>query len=584
VGLERRSFTNERAFRVKRLIEIKPQDARSYTEAKQPQTQTHQIGRRHHVSETDKDPKKLGKTALAGIAIGVLGLAGAGAFAFTQLKGEEKPNTPEEAVQSFLQSLETGDVIGLSKGLAPGERAVVVDSVLPMLSELSRLNILEKNFDASKVTGVTAKVVGLKSKSAMLRDDLARVEIVGGQINSRFDPTKLPLGDFVRKLAGKSLTEAKPTTDRASLAKDGNNEYFLQKVGKRWYVSLNYSAAEAQRAESGDPLPKKDAGAPAVGAATPEAAVSEMMQAVADLNGRRIIELLPPDELPALHDYSAEWLKDGEDAVKDFKKQYKLSVKPVMQTKRLSEDRTLVTISDLPFDLKVDTGEAKADARYGAKQFTASYADNSGNAGTMTWKNGTASGEFGTDQERFAFKYAKECLTLTFDGEDRNGCGQAGIAKMIGEITGQPISTTDLNTTGLGLSGTCKFSNAGKPAIGMVAVRREGKWFISPTRTMLDAMTAAMRKLEPADLDCYEKEIRKTFESFTSPGTSGSDPTFEQPLDGSDPFNTTSVDGTFDEIIDTLPGSDDTYADDNLPGPSDPTELGFDAPIKVDGS
>lgn len=388
------------------------------------------------MSETQNGGTKRGKGALAGIGIGVLGLVGAGAFAFTQLRGGEKANTPEEAVASFLQSLETGDIIGLSKGLAPGERAVVVDSVLPMLSELSRLNILEKNFNASSVSGVSAKVVGLKSKSTILRDDVARVEIVGGQINSRFDPSKLPVGDFVRKLAGKQLDEAKPTTDRASLTTEGNNEYFLQKVGSRWYVSMNYSVAEQQRAEQGKKTPAKEAGAPAVGAETPQAAVAEMMQAIADLNSRRVIELLPPDELPAAHDYSADWLKEAESTVKEFRSQFKLSVKPVMKTKKLGEDRTLVTISDMPMDLKVDTGDITGDAQYGAKKFSGSFRDKSGNTGALKWENGSAFGELSmADEGKFGFTYAKECLTVTLDGEERNGCGQAGIAEMISEIT-----------------------------------------------------------------------------------------------------------------------------------------------------
>lgn len=90
-----------------------------------------------------------------------------------------------------------------------------------------------------------------------------------------------------------------------------------------------------------------------------------------------------------------------------------------------------------------------------------------------------------------------------------------------------------------------------------------------------------MRKMEPSDLDCYEKEIRKAVESFTLPGLSGSDSTFEEPLDGSDPFDGTLED-SFDMesgeglVSDEGPVEDDVFFDEG--------SLSFDTSIEADGS
>ena len=100
--------------------------------------------------------RRVGRIALA--VIGVLGIGAGSVFAVSQLTGGEKSNTPEEAVESFYRAVESRDFIGLAKTLAPGERDVMLDSLVPLVNELSRLEILEKDFNLERVTGYTAKL------------------------------------------------------------------------------------------------------------------------------------------------------------------------------------------------------------------------------------------------------------------------------------------------------------------------------------------------------------------------------------------------------------------------------------------
>jgi hypothetical protein len=512
-------------------------------------------------------PKKKRRLALVGVGLGVLGLAGAAAFALTQIKGTEKANTPEQAIETFYRSFENGDAIGLAKTLAPGERDVMLDSMVPMLAEMSRLKVLEKDFDPAKIKGYTAKLTSFKAKSTVVRPDLAHVVVTSGKLSTTFNPNDLPFGDFVRKLGGDDLKKSKSTTQSSDIGSKADSPFVVQKIGKRWYLSLNYSLAESARLQSEDvyKVPLKGAGVAAKGAATPEAAVSDMMQAMADLNARRIIELLPPDEFAALHDYAGQFIDSADDGVKEVSKKYKLKVTPKLLTSKIADDRVVVTIDDLPFNLKVDDPELKVRANYAAKVLDASIDTKDGSKGKLTWKNKVLDGSFTSPEgETVSAKYAKECLTITVDGDEKKGCGQEGLAKLFSDITGQEIDTSTLNTDGLGFSSKCKPTNKGKPTIGFTVIKREGAWYVSPTRTMLDSVTAVMKKLEPKDIDCLRDQIETSIKSVTNQNDNPDaiDPTFIDPTDpDADPFAT----DTFPEFpVDSSIASDDIFADDTF--------------------
>jgi hypothetical protein len=515
----------------------------------------------------NEPPKKKRKLALLGVGLGVLGLAGGAAFAFTQIRGTEKANTPEQAVETFYTSFENGDAIGLAKTLAPGERDVMLDSMVPMLAEMSRLKVLEKNFDPSKIKGYTAKLTSFKAKSSVVRPDLAHVVVTSGKLSTTFNPNDLPFGDFVRKLGGDDLRKSKSTTQSSDIGTKADSPFVVQKIGKRWYLSLNYSIAESARLQSEDvyKVPLKGAGVAAKGAATPEAAVSDMMQAMADLNSRRILELLPPDEFAALHDYAGQFIDSADDGVKEVSKKYKLKVSPKLLTSKIADDRVVVTISDLPFNLKVDDPELKVTANYAAKVLDASIDTKDGSKGKVTWKNQVLDGSFTSSAgEKVSAKYAKECLTINVDGDEKKGCGQEGLAKLFSDISGQQIDTSTLNTEGLGFSSKCKPSNRGKPTIGFTVIKREGAWYVSPTRTMLDSVTAVLKKFEPKDIDCLRDQIETSIKSLTNQNDNPDaiDPTFIAPTDpNADPFAT----DTFPDFpVDSSLASDSSFADDTF--------------------
>ncbi len=496
--------------------------------------------------------KSVGKTV--GVALGVVGLLGGAAFAASQFTGGEKANTPEEAVESFLRSVETKDAIGMAKLLAPSERDVMLDSLVPLVAELSRLEIVDKNLDLTKVPGYEAKVTGFRATSTLLRPDLAEVRITGGKVATSVDLKKLPIGAFVKDIVGNSIDDAKvesSTSDIKMASDDG--PLVVQKVGKRWYISLSYTLAETSRRDSATPfaVPPKGGGIAAKGAETPEEAVSQMLIAAGRLDVRRMLELVPPDEFGALQEYSTLFIEDAERRAAEGRKVAQVEITPKLASTPVTGDRALVTITDLPFTVKASSDGFKLSG---------------------TYANKTLRGEFTTDQgETITADYRGECLTLVVDRENKKGCAQKGITQLLSDITGQDLDAVGLGSSGLGLNlGTsCNGVKQAKPKLGFIAVKRDGKWFVSPNRTWFDGITAVLKGIDRKNLDCVKKQIEDVVNTITgnaAPG--GTDPTFEAPTDSStDPFSpsdSSEGDSSLDEIGDTLPLSESLPAEDTL--------------------
>ena len=444
-----------------------------------------------------ESPKKgrTGKVVL--LAVGLAAIVGGGAFAYTQLTGGEKANTPEEAVEGFYRSFERGDFIGMSKSLAPGERDVLLDSLVPFTGELARLEILKKDFTLDKVDGYTAKVINYKATSKPLRADLASVTVTGGKLSATFNPKDLPYGDFLRDQFGKQIDEAESSTATTDLRVGSDDSpLIVQKVGKRWYISGNYSLAEAARrdADKAYGVPVKGGGVAARGAKTPELAVSEMLQASANLDVRRVIELLPPDEFAALHDYAGQFIGDAEKAVAETRKQYTLTLTPKLSVESLAADRRLVTLVDLPMSFRAEINGQKIVVDYKDKAAKASFTSKEG--------------------EDLRAEYKGNCATVVLDGETKKGCGRDGLAKLFTDLVGTPLDLSTLPATTGGLSGPCGTTK--KANVGFTVIKRDGLWYVSPFRTMFDAMTATAKTLDRKTLDCVVKEVRKLVDSSSN--------------------------------------------------------------------
>jgi hypothetical protein len=182
-------------------------------------------------------------------------------------------------------------------------------------------------------------------------------------------------------------------------------------------------------------------GIAARGAPTPEQAVEEMIRAAVLLDVRRLIELTPPIEARALHDYAPLFIDQAEAGAREARKTYEVEVRKLELTGRVSGSTALVKVGEIAFTAAIPG-------------------------------------------MGLSVEYDGECVTVRgeFFGSDepQRQCG-AGFAPATG-LPGVPT-----------------------PEIGFVAVREGGLWYVSPTRTVLDGLLGTLKVLDRKALETFKK-------------------------------------------------------------------------------
>ena len=257
-------------------------------------------------AEPEPEPQKpVSRTALV---LAVVALLVGGGLAIAYLAPQS--NTPEDAVREMAQAVSDEDVIGMFDALAPSERRLVKDFVVDMAGELTRLEVFDDDLDLSGIDGVDVEIENLDLAERRLADGIALVTVRSGTIRYDLDAAELP--------TGRVIDEQAPPDD-ADLRESGSEpieEFSLVTVEEdgEWHVSIFYSAAEAMREEAGAPLPQFGKGPAPEGHPSPDAAVRAAIDAATDLDARRAIALLPPDEGKVVRDYSSLFLERAEQA------------------------------------------------------------------------------------------------------------------------------------------------------------------------------------------------------------------------------------------------------------------------------
>lgn len=413
-------------------------------------------------------PKPRSNGRIAAALVAVVAVIAGGIFAISALGGDE--NKPEDPVRAMFAAAEKSDVIGILEQLAPGERDAVRGPLADLVHELNRLEVF-KDADPKHVSGVDVEVKDLELEAKEVSDDLADVRITGGNGKISYDLAKLPLGDFVLDLIGHPLSGSDSTSD--SLKGTNDDVVNTVKRGGRWYVSIGYTAAESARRDQNVSLENLGDGVAPAGAASAEDAVRQMAQAGAGLDVRKLIGLLPPDEFGALQDYAGLFLPEAEQGVD------------------AARDHVSAHISKLDLDSKTDGDEAVVKVK--AVELDASYDDSK-----LAYRDG--------------------CLTITPSGSaEKKVCNGDDPLKSFDLFSGGmfDMDTSDLTPPDI--------FHGKAPDVGIVVRKVDGKWFVDPTRTVLDAMVSTLRVLDRKDLDAvvdYVKDLQAKLTESLSGGVS----------------------------------------------------------------
>lgn len=258
-----------------------------------------------------------GRALAQGLAIAIVLTLVTGLVGLVAIRsGEEGASSPEDAVRRLVTAAEGADVIGALDVVEPAERDVLRQPLVDGFDQLKRIGVLSSTASLGGISGVKVRIVGLQLAPEQVGAGVTNVRVTGGTVTSSVDTAALPVGSLLRQTVQATTGTALPakvTTSTESLAGADTVLTTVRRDG-RWYVSIFYTAAEAARRDSGRAAPDFGKGVPARGASSPEGAVRAVVDAAVGLDVRRLIELTPPGEAAALHDYAPLFLPQAEKA------------------------------------------------------------------------------------------------------------------------------------------------------------------------------------------------------------------------------------------------------------------------------
>jgi hypothetical protein len=454
------------------------------------------------------------KKLVAGL--GALSLIGGATFAARTFAGQSS-STPTEAVQDMMAAAQKSDLLGMMEQLAPGERNLLIESGVPILEELKRLDVLAPSTNLNAVDAAKVTFAGQTFAELPLRDDIATVKVSGGTVTTSGSASKLS-GSVIKKMAGDSLTDqAAKTTSFTTV------DVVTIKRNGHWYVSGAYSLAEFARKQSGKPMPTLEQSIAAVGADTPEAALREMIEAAGSLNARKAISLLDPEEFGALQDYAPLFIDDVEKAAAKVRPKYTVTFPNLQIAATRNGNSAQVKVTNVSVDLTIpDAGGSPVHA-----------------------------------------VVEGDCVSVTVEDKSAKRCG-AEVGKLIGDLNGDENGPDPFGEM------TMKLDQKNQQS--MTVLQRNGKWFVAPTRTVLNAVLAKMKAAKPADLQGDDGALglfsgnpvaQLFFGTFTKPRVESD---FSQISDTLPP-------GSTDTTFETLPP--DATSADSLPVESAPDTVAF---------
>ncbi len=400
----------------------------------------------------------LGPRLLAAV-VGVVLLAGGLAFAALQVGDDDR--TPEEAVEELFTALSDEDILGVLATLDPGERDSLSGPLQELFAELQRLEVLSGSFDARKVTGVDLSFEGLQFRTEPVRDDLVRVHLVAGTASYSVNTDNLPIGAFVTDTLERLGVDHRgiQESDRTELG-GGDDEFLAVRRGPDgWRVSIGYTAAEMARIDRGDAPPDPAQALVPVGADDPELAVRGLAQAIADVDLPGVLSRLSPAEMRALHDY---WPLFADEAELPPEAQ-RFDVELLgLQLRSESDGDDLARVYVEGFDVAV-TAEGT--------RLQLTYAD-----GCLSFDGDLEDLDIPFDFAPGGERVCQDDFGTAF--EDSFGAGAADLGIEVPEL--EPIRTPDLY---------------------LVVHRVDGKWFVAPVHTGLQAVVEGLRAIDRSHLD-----------------------------------------------------------------------------------
>jgi hypothetical protein len=398
-------------------------------------------------------PRKRHRGLVIGLVIALVAVLGGGTTWYLLAhQGGSGAATPTQAALKLASSIGNGDLVGVLDTLAPAEAALFTDPVQDTTSELKRLQVLDGSADPNALSGIGVKTQNLTFDEAgaqEVNDHVTITKLTGGTLTVTSDFSKLPLAkEFLDEAVPGGTTSGQSqestTIDIAKEVRKTGEPVRIAtvKVDGEWYPSLLYTAADYALKDAGVQWPSSSV--PSNGAASANDAVKEMLQAALDADIERVIELLPPDEMGVLHDAGPAILEAAEGQTEP------------------SGAKVL--------DLKTATSPVTGGTR--ATLTSLRLQDPSGGIYSVT--------------------KSADCYEVSGEGQDQKFCADELADQIENEAGSVP---SEVRTVLRHLTGGIL-----EQGIGVVTTQVDGKYYVSPIRTLTEQGMTILRSLQPGDI------------------------------------------------------------------------------------
>ena len=408
-------------------------------------------------------PSRRSRGTVIAAIVGVVALLGAGVFAISRVTGGDSAggaDTPEAAGQALLAAVENEDVLGVIDVLLPGERETMRGPFTDLVSELSRIDVLSEDADLSSIGGVD-----IEFEAETVEIDRTNVEDIvnlrlGGRVSGSVDGEALPIGDLIL-----DHTDADPSELTTESTEQEEFEFPLTAVrkGDRWYVSAFYTIAELARQDLDEPMDIPAQGVPAVGGASPEDAMDNVIDGIEALDLQGVIGALNPDEFEALQRYAP-----------------------------LFEDDAQRDIDDAGAAITFDDPEYSVSGSGNSRSVSIDYLrvniDTEDDPGTVTLENG--------------------CWTIEAGGDTVNSCQLADDLPELDEMFEDPEPVRRLIE-----AFQAALDDYENP--GFIVKQVDGSWFLSPIATTAEQLLAVLRAISRDEIEDLQAAIEEAMETMS---------------------------------------------------------------------
>lgn len=398
------------------------------------------------------------------IALAVIAIAAVAVATMNAGRSNDGADSPEAAMQKLFDGLSEENLVAAVDAFLPSEADPIVQYTGSIGSELKRLEVLSDDVSPTAVGGVNMEFSDLEFRTESIADGFVRVYVTNGDAMIDIDPSELPLGRMV--------LDNLPPDGRDALNEDlppesdsmAGGDFYMVAVEEdgSWYLSYMYTVMDLIFSETGYGTPDFGAGLTPVGADSAEEAVERAFRELLSLDLEGFIGMLPPTEMRALYDYLPLVMDDYNETVGAF--------------------GSFITI-----DLQ-SLGTSVADADGGAKRVKIDNFD-------------IAFSSFFLEIDG-AISYDGACFDITIND-------QSGALSQFGAAVPEHINSCDADLAGAlgsditGVETPDFLGDLGNADTGLIAVEEDGRWYVSPTETLGDAVLQGLSIWDEATLQQY---------------------------------------------------------------------------------